>query len=86
MKAKTFLDQEKVAEKTGLGGSGSHWTLTQLFGKTMEHAAHRSHLRKGGEARQSGETTFTTPDLLQLGLRGLCPRILSANSAPFLTH
>lgn len=82
MNAKTSLDQEKVAEKTGLGGSGSHWTPTQLqlvpspgkkglvasLGKPWSMQLTGSQLQKGGEARRSGETTFTTPDLLQLGL------------------
>lgn len=100
MKAKTSLDQEKVAEKTGLGGSGSHWTPTQLqlvpssgkkglvasLGKPWSMQLTGSQLQKGGEARRSGETTFTMPDLLQLGLGGLCPCIVSANSAPFLIH
>lgn len=54
MKAKTFLDQEKVAEKTGLGGSGSHWILTQLFGKPMEHAAHRLTSTYGKVGKHDG--------------------------------
>lgn len=90
----------EVAEKTGLGGSGSHWTPTQLqlvpssgkkglvasLGKPWSMQLTGSQLQKGGEARRSGETTFTTPDLLRLGLGGLCPCIVSANSAPFLIH